>query len=145
MKKELKFESSLKDLDKIFFIRDLILKEGYVSEKLSRVICRRISNTYNSWNTYLHSILVPNPSSLLNISESQIFDEKEKEEISQLMDQIMALVSRNNLIGITKDKKQEAKFIDDSAKFWNQTCNPELIRLMKKINNYWVERAKSTK
>ena len=52
IKLELKFNSSLKDIDKIFFIKDAIQKDGFVSENLSRQICYRIVETYMGWNEY---------------------------------------------------------------------------------------------
>ena len=49
----------------------------------------------------------------------------------------MTLVSTNSIIGLTKDKKLEAKFIDNAIKFWKEPFLPELTKIMKKINYGW--------
>lgn len=137
IKKELGFKSSLEDLDKIFFIKDYILGVKYVSEALSRQICRRISETYYSWVEHLHGLIFPNPGNLLAMTESRAFSDEEKKEISRLISKTMALVSKNSLIGLTKDKKQEAKFIDNAVEFWDKEFKPKLVVMLKKISQKW--------
>lgn len=142
IKKELGFKSSLKELDDIFFLRDFVLREGYVSESLSRSVCHRIIDLFLNWNNYLHGIIMPNPQYLPNISESEIFSNEEKENVIKLISRIMDLSSKNSIIGLSKDNKGEAKFIDESVDFWKKTLNPELSKILKKANNYWVGRGK---
>ena len=48
MKQELGFKSSFEELEKIFFLRDFIQKEGFISTSLSRMMCHRITSTFNS-------------------------------------------------------------------------------------------------
>ncbi|MFH1054347.1 MAG: hypothetical protein V1740_08050 [Candidatus Woesearchaeota archaeon] len=140
-KKALGFKSSLEELDKVFFIKDHILKEGYVSNRLSRVICRRIVDLFMSWGGYLHSIVMPNPSSMINMTENIVFDDKEKDDLIKLMNKTLAYSSKNTLIGLNKKKDEEARFIDDSLKFWNRTLEPELIKIIEKVNKNWEEKS----
>ncbi len=137
MKLDLKFKSSLEELDKIFFVKDSILKDGFVSDKLSRQICYRIMETYLGWNDYLHSLIMPNPQNILNLSESKIFSQEEKNEIVELMKKIMEINSKNGLIGLNGDKKMESEFIDNSVSFWEKEFKDKLIKIMKKINVEW--------
>lgn len=137
MKNELKFKSSIDELDKIFFIKDYLLKEGYVSEKASRQVCYRIAETFMSWNEYLHSLIMPNPQNMLNLSESKILSQEDKKEIMDIMKRGMEICSRNSVIGLEKDKSKEAIFIDDAVKTWNEDFRPKLIRIMIKINQEW--------
>ena len=141
MKKELGFESTLDDLDTIFYIRDFVLQRGYVSKSLSRAVCSRIVETLGSWNSYLHGLIIPNPNSMISISETNLFNEKEKDEIIKLMNQIMALGNSNVLIGLTKDKEKEAKFIDNSIRFWKEILSPKLEKIIIKVNDYWNKEA----
>ena len=137
LKKELGFKSSLEELDEIFYFRDFILQAGFVSLKLSRMLCGRIRDTFNLWISQLHAWLVPNPSSMIGISESQTFDDKEREEMTDIMKKFMAFTSENVLIGLTKDKKKEAEYIDRSIALWNDNKN-NLISYAKKVNDYWI-------
>ncbi len=137
MKKELGFKASLDELDEAFFIRDALLAAHFASEKLSRQICSRIIETYMVWTNYLHSLIMPNPGHMLNMNESKMFNEEEKRALLRLISQTMELTSRNNLIGLTKDKKEEAKFIDSALNFWVKSFKPEMIKVVTKINENW--------
>ena len=142
IKKELKFQANLDDLDKVFFIRDYIAEKGFVSTKLSRMLCGRIVETFMSWYSYLHSLVVPNPNSMVSITESHMINEQRKQEIMRTMDKIMAIASKNSVVGLTKDKKLEAEFIDESLKAWGELL-PILQEIMKHIHTGWVERVRS--
>ena len=139
IKAELKFKSSLEELEKIFFLKDFIAERKYVSENLSRQLCARIVDLFNSWYGYLHGIMLPNPQSMINVTESQMFNEKEKKEIMRLMNKIIGFTSTNTLNGLLKDKAAEAKFIDDAMVLWNEII-PKLVELMTKVNKNWKEK-----
>lgn len=137
MKEDMKFKTTFEELDKAVFVSDLILKEGFVSPELSRQISHRIADLYGNWAQYLHSIIMPNPQNILNLSESRLFTQEDRKEINEMMSQAMELSSRNSLVGLTKDKKAEAKFIDDSIALWNNTFEKKLAKMMEKVNTAW--------
>lgn len=143
IKKELGFKPTLEELDRIFFLRDFISKEGYASSKLSRQLCGRMVDLFGTWYNYLHTIVMPNPASMLNMTESQAFTDEEKQEILVLMAQCMAQVSKNTMNGLTKDKKAEAEFIDSSAGLWKKELNPKLREIIKKVKANWIEKSQS--
>lgn len=140
IKKDLKFKSSLEELNNIFYIKDAVLNIGFVSENFSRQLCARIVETYSNWNNYLHSLILPNPQHMINMNESKMFNEEEKKEIVAILTKSLALTSTNTLVGLTKDKQLEGKFIDDSVEFWKQDFHPKLVEFIKKINNGWKEK-----
>ncbi|MFH1326534.1 MAG: hypothetical protein ABIH59_00205 [archaeon] len=136
-KTEIGFSPDLEDIDRIFFIKDAILKEGFISERFSRQLCYRIVENYMGWNDYLHSIIMPNPQNILNMSESKIFSQEEKKEIVELMKKLMSISSRNSLIGLTKDQKAEKEFIDYSVDFWEKEFKEKITKIMAKVNKEW--------
>lgn len=138
MSERLGVKSSLDELDEVFYLSDMVLRERFISSKLSRVICARIRDTFNSWIGHLHSLLVPIPSSMIGVSESKVFNEEEKKRIVRTIETLMAFTSENNLIGLTKDKEKEAEYIDNSLIIWGE--NKEfLIFCAKKIHDYWKQ------
>lgn len=141
MKKDLGFKATLEELDSIFFLRDFIGEHKFVSSSLSRMVCARIVNTLNSWANYLHGIIMPHPQNMFSGTETKMFSEDDKKELYPLLDQIMELSSRNGLIGLTKNKTEEAKFIDDAVNFWKSQLKPKLIELMTTVNKKWSEQA----
>ncbi|MFH1072752.1 MAG: hypothetical protein V1743_04960 [Nanoarchaeota archaeon] len=141
MKRELKLKSTFNDLEKIYFLSDMVLKDGFVSKHLSRIISHRIVDTYLSWVYYLQSLVVPNPGMLVNITESQMFTDEEKDQMMQTIAKILAFTSQNSVIALTKDKKKEAEFIDSSVAFWNKTINPALQKFMHKAHESWQKKA----
>ncbi|MFH1787616.1 MAG: hypothetical protein ABH811_02395 [archaeon] len=137
LKQELGFSSNLEEIDKIFFIKDYILREGFVSENLSRQLRSRMTELYVAWSNYLHSLIMPNPQNILNLSESRIFDSEEKKEITELMKKVMVVTSKNSLMSLTKENEKEAEFIDYCVNFWNNEFKKDLIKIMTKINQEW--------
>ena len=135
-----KIKTSFDTLDDLYFVKDVILKERYISTQLLRFICKRIVDFYMSWAGYLHSLLLPNPNSMINVTEHNMFDEEEKDKITELMNTILAFTSENNHLLLIKDSKADAAFIDESVVFWKKTAFPELKKLMKEIHNQWKYR-----
>lgn len=144
LKSSHKIKVSLEDLDQVFSIKEATLKEGFVSTRLSRQVCHRIIETYMGWNEYLHSLIMPNPQNMLNLSESKILNHEERKEIGGIMKKIMELVSRNNIISLTQDSKSEAIFIDDAIKFWKEEFTEKIGKVMERINNEWKESNENT-
>jgi hypothetical protein len=138
MQKKLGFKSSLEELDGIFYLRDFISKEGFVSNKLSRMLCSRIIGTFAVWENYFHALIVPNPNSMPNVEESKVATEEDKKEMLRIMTQIRELNTRNTIIGLEEDEAAESKLFDDSVLLWN-TNKPFFIKIMKKMNTGWVK------
>ena len=138
LREELGFKATLDKLDEIFFIRDAIQRERFVSTSLSRQVCHRIADLFNSWSGYLHNLIVPPPGNMILAAESGLFSEDEKAYFIQTMNKFMAHTSKNGLVGLTKDKTAEAAYIDESISLWNET-KPLLVSVLTTTNAYWTK------
>lgn len=137
-KNGLGFQATFEELENVFFLKDAILSENFVSENFSRQLCSRISDTFLNWHNYLHSLLMPNPSHMTNQTESKLFNtEVERKEIWESLKKIMYLASLNSLAGISKDKKLEAQFIDESLDFWKTNFSLKMTEILRKVNGGW--------
>ncbi|HLC85518.1 MAG TPA: hypothetical protein VJH22_07035 [Candidatus Nanoarchaeia archaeon] len=143
MKKRWGFQSSLDDIESIFFVKDMIAGDKFVSEHLSRSICYRMSNLFVNWNRYLNSLMVPNPGDMILTEEHQMIDEQDKQRAMILMSKSAELASRNSVIGLTKDAKEEGAYIDACVNHWRSELLPFLTHVMKKVNKGWHQRATS--
>ncbi|HLC47241.1 MAG TPA: hypothetical protein VJI75_05955 [Candidatus Nanoarchaeia archaeon] len=141
MRKELGVVPTVDQLDEVFYLRDYAVKEGIMSIRLSRWACGRIVDTYTYWASYLHSLIMPNPGSLFSLTESQTFNEEEKENMGRMISTIMSMVSANILAGLTKDRKAEGKFINSAYDYWVNTFNPNMRVIISKANNMWTAKA----
>jgi hypothetical protein len=139
-KVRLGFEPSFEEIEEIFFIQDAILKDGFVSEKFSRQLCSRICELFLNWEQYLHSLIIPNTQNLINMNESKVFQEGDRKEILKSMSKLMALVDKNNLVGLTKIEIDEKDFINESVKFWKEEFKPLLIKINKKVLENWEKK-----
>lgn len=142
LKKKLKLKTSFEELDSLLYLSDRILKEGYVPVNLLRTICSLMIGKLKESGIHLHSLVIPNPQSMPSITESRLFNDKEKEEFKNLISKIMFLSSTNALNEIKKDKLGDGKLIDDSMRFWNEECKPKLTAIMEKINAEWEKDSK---
>jgi len=141
-KKEIKLKTSLNELEEIFHINDFVLRENYVSPRITRQIARRIMEFFISWVQYVHGLIIPNPNSMLNLAEAQALSEEDKKKITKVMNKLMALTSRNSLINLGQNKKDDKNFIDDAVATWKEV-QPDLDMAMKKIVTNWEEKAKA--
>ena len=132
------FKSSFDELNGIFFIKDSVLDSGFVSDRFSRQLSSRIVETYMNWANYLHGLVMPNPQSMINMHEGKMFSDGEvRKGIMSLITKTMALVSTNTKVGLTKNKKDEADFIDEAVRFWREDFNPEILKIIEKVNSDW--------
>lgn len=136
LKKEVGFKTTLDELDKLFLIKDYLLNFGFVPVEFSYQIRARVSSFYSSWSSYLQGILFPNQGSLLAMSEAKMFTDEEKKEISKMVSKLMAVVSLNNLLNVSRDKKIEKEFFERSIKTWT-SIHKNLQEIMKKISDNW--------
>lgn len=137
MRKELKLKHTLDDYDKVFFFRDMIRKEGYVSTQLSRMLSSRVADVYLSWSSYFHGLIMPSPQSLITMSESKLFDAKEKEEISSLISRMMAVSRMRSILDVAGNRAMEGKFFEDALVFWNAGFRQKAEAIMRKVHKYW--------
>lgn len=143
LKKELKFRATLEELDEVFFLRDFVAKEGFVSSQLSRTVCRRMVDTFYSWYNYLHGLILPNPQNIWMTTESQVFNDKQKAEILQVMDKIMVFATQNTINSLSKNKTDESEFIDSSIEFWQKILKPLLAENLERTRNMWHKKSQT--
>lgn len=141
-KERLGFIASFEELDSVYFIKDMILQNGFVSDTFSRSLCRRICDSYNAWASFTHRLLMPNPGSIPDMKESKSLQEEDKKKLQEIMHKSMEFSSRNSLIGLKKDYQAEAAFIDETLDYFNNTLAVDLIPIMEKVNSAWKEEEK---
>lgn len=139
LKKELNLTVSLKELDKYFFVIDSLLKNNYVPYDLSSLIRYRISEISISYVNFLHSLIVPNPQSMIDLNQSQSLSEEDKEIVNKLIGKLMVLFSKNNVINVDRNKENEAEHINNSIKVYKE-IKPELLKIEQKVNKIWEEK-----
>jgi hypothetical protein len=145
LRKELKLKITLDELDEEFHVRDYILKEGFISNKLSKQICRRIVDVLGSWLQYLHGTLMPNPNSLVSMAANQAFNEEDKQEVNMLINKLMTFSTGYNLLVLKDDKKLEQEFIDNAVTFTAKEMTPLLIKFITKEDIFWKNRSNKKK
>lgn len=137
--KRLGFTSSFEDINSIFFIEDMVFQQGYVSVQFSRALCRRIVDTFYGWAQTFHTWVLPNPSSIFNLTESDAFDEVDKEKISKLLATFMRFCTKNPINGISKDSAGEAQFIDEGVALWRAEKDT-IVSFLTKVGTSWEKR-----
>jgi hypothetical protein len=140
IKKEHTIKISFEDLDKEFYLINTILSEGYVPVKLTEFISKQACNTMISWNNYLHSLCMPNPQSMISITENQMITEEMRGKIIKLMTHIMAHTAENNIMILESNSKKRAAYIDASYQLWISNFKPQMMEIMQLLQKGWVER-----
>lgn len=137
-KKELGFHATFEELDSAFSLRDGIVSSEFISPNFSRQLCARILDNFMGWHNYLNGLLAPNSSFLASQTEMKLFSgDEDRKVIWHMIKKSMEYSTTHSLIGFTKDKEAEAKFIDDALAYWNQRFSPDLVKLLSKANDAW--------
>ncbi len=137
MKKESGLKSNLEELDRNFGIKNQILRDGFVSENLSSQICSRVVDLFTGWGNYVHSLIMPNPQNMMNMSEAKLFDSEERKKLTELMSIAMERSSKNGLLNLKEDDEEKIKFIDESMDMWKNSFENEIIKILEKVNIAW--------
>lgn len=136
-KKSEGFKTTYDELERVFFIEDFVLKEGFVSDRVMRQISSRMVEKINNWAGYIHGFMMPNPGDLVGMTDAKLLTEEEKKELWEVFKDSIALSAKNSIIGLSHDKRMEAEFIDESMNFWDGSIKPKLLAIMKKVNSEW--------
>lgn len=137
LRKKYEVKTTLNELDKLFQIKDSFLKLSFIPGNLSFFVRSRIQEFYSSWIGYLQNLLFPSTSSLISMSEGKLFNEGEKKEIGKIVGNMMAIISKNSILTLEPNIKEEGEFIDSAVKLWKSSLSPKILTLMKKVNDNW--------
>lgn len=137
-KEDLGFNATLEELDDAFKIFDGVVSSEFVSTSFSRQLCARILDNFMGWHNYLNGILVPNSGFLASQTEANLFNNKEdREMIWGMIKKTMEYSTTHSLIGLTKNKELEAKFIDETLAYWKGHFSPSLKMILLRANEAW--------
>ncbi len=135
-KKEFGLTKTFEEYENIFFLYDMAVQDGFVAESFHRQLSSRIVNIFNSWYNHLHSIILPSQGSMVSMTESNMFEDKEKEALTILMNKIIEHIAKNTIVTLTKDVEEQRAFLDDSVDFWNE-IKPPLLGMAKQVHAGW--------
>lgn len=139
-KEELGFSANFEDLEEAFRIYDGVISSEFVSTNFSRQICSRILDNFMGWHNYLNGILMPNAGFLASQTEANLFNNKEdKELIWKMIKKTMEFSTTHSLIGLTRNRELEAKFIDNTLNYWNEFFSPNIKNILLKANKAWKD------
>ncbi|MFC1723384.1 hypothetical protein ACFL0V_04545 [Nanoarchaeota archaeon] len=137
IKDEMGFRSTFREIDEIFYIEDHVQQVKFVSSDFSRQLCHRMLETYLGWSNVLHGWVMPVPHSMFSVTEGQMFDDEQKKEMMKFMHEILEMKTRNHVVGVAKDKAEEAKLIDELVVYWAKTFKPKLLEYLKIVDEGW--------
>lgn len=136
MKKESGFKSTFKQIEQACFLQDMVLSTGYVSEQFSRSVLNRFVDMYYSWVPVIHSWIMPPQYDLIYLNENKQINEKEREELKDIVKVLMYFVRKNKRIAYD-DKKSEGEFLDELVDYHKSTFKKFIFNYNKKFEKYW--------
>lgn len=140
-KKRLGFKATYEEIEALYFIEDMALTKGFISNRLSRqMLTTWILEGLSSWISDLYSWVYPQPMDIIHMHESKKLSQEEKKEILEMIDRIMYLIRKNKRIAFEGlDKKEEADFVDGLVSFSKNKFKPFMLRYHKKFEKVWKE------
>ncbi len=145
-KKRLGFKSTFEDIDKMSYIEDMVLSQGFVSNQFSRQMINRMVETFYGWIGKIHAWVYPQPMDIIHIHENNGLSKEDKKEFSLMIDKIMYLVRKNKRIAFKGlIEEEEANFIDEMVEFDKKCFNPFMLKYHRKFEKIWGEGKDSEK
>jgi hypothetical protein len=79
-----------------------------------------------------------NPGFFANQTEAKLFQsEADKKMIWDLMKVAMKFSSLHSVVGLSKNKELEARYIDESLVAWKERFNPGLTKILERVHEGW--------
>ncbi len=86
-------------------------------------IRRRMAERFNSWINYLHALVFPNQGSMIDMKESEQFNEDEKNLINDLLNKLMFMNRVAVRLDLLSSEQEEAKYIRVYHRIWLDVKN----------------------
>ncbi len=118
------------ELDSEFEISAIEAESG-----LLREIRKQISEKVSDVSSLFQTILQPD-TNLVDLYESRVFDEAEKQRLFELFKKLMVTDRTLMELAIENDEKLDAEFIKSFTAEWKKT-KPELLKFIKKLRDSW--------
>jgi hypothetical protein len=136
IKKRLGLRCSFEEFDDAFFISDFVIDKGYLPKSLERSMRLRINDSFSNWVSYLHSLVVPNPSSMISISQNRVFKDEDKKKVAKTISRLMASQSKNIAIDLNGKEDGFAGFVDEAVSLW-KSVKKDISSYAKALCEYW--------
>lgn len=139
-KKKIGFKATFEEINDIFYIEDMVLAYGFVSNQFSRQMINRIIDTFHSWMGEIYSWIYPGQMDVVHLHETKDLSKEEKKELSLMIDRIMYLVRKNKRIAFKGlIPEEEGEFVDELVEFDKEYFKPFMLKYHEKFEKSWKE------
>ena len=102
---------------------------------LLREVRARVSDKVGEVGSLVEAVLHPE-TNLVDLYESRIFDEQEKNELFELYKKLMAADRNLAELSVLNDEELDAAFIKSFSAEWKK-LKPELVKFIRKLREAW--------
>jgi len=136
---------ALENLDSELELVDMLAERNELPKNMVAAIRRRLTEVIYSWINFTHSLIVPNPQSIIVNKDSEAFDDKQKEEIYKVMAALAKMTRESTGFEAMRNKeKEEANFITQSFEKYME-LKPRLAGINEKVVSYWQKEISALK
>lgn len=125
------------ELDNAFYVAEYFASKKEVPPYMGGLIIRRISDYYQSWASFFHRLLMPNPSSIIDLEESKNLTTEDKKNIQRLLRDVMGFVTKATALNFEKDVTENEKFMKESLDFYSTALSPFLKEFLLRLHESW--------
>jgi hypothetical protein len=132
----------LDKLDREIEIIDMLSERRELPQDMLTAVRRRFTEVIYSWINFVHSLIIPNPQSIIANKDAEAFNDKEKDVIYQKMAVLTKMTRESSSFEAKKGQpKEEAKFITENfSKFIEM--KKDLGEMNEKIIAHWQKEIK---
>jgi len=136
---------SLPDYDGIDDEFELLYITDIAEIKFPLRFMRRRMNDKLVWIcNIIQSIIQPNPSSIINLEESNFFSKENKIHLSNILRELMQIERRSLALDINQNEKEDAELIKEIYKVYKK-LKPDINKISEKMLECWKTERKLEK
>jgi len=132
-------KTSFEEYENNYGLTDAILKEGFVPKSLAIFLVFRASDFHFSWYNFMHSLLMPQPGSLLQMEESSYIDEEMRNKMKVEMRKAMSLIRKVNIVSASRDESLAIKTVDEFIRLWDESTKEVVHDISTLLSDKWSE------
>jgi hypothetical protein len=136
-KKKTDFQVTYEQLNDCFGLEGHFIEDGYVDFNFERQLTRKVLDSVFGWVSSFHSIIMPNPQDLINMTEAKNFTQEDKQRLFTIMAKIIKIGREITLGNLNYDLNALAKFLDNIYEFWMNELKPTAIWFEEKCRDAW--------
>jgi hypothetical protein len=131
------FSVTYEQINDSFSLEAHFLEDGYIDFNFERQLTKKILDSVFGWVSSFHSIIMPNPQDMINMTEVKNFNQEDKQRLFSTIAKLVKIGREITLNNLNSDIKAQGEFVDKMYEFWINELKPAAIWFEETCRDAW--------